>query len=198
LNFIQSLFKEYAQAGLTNETDREIAISGLLQRMDGAFDSKHRYGIFECFLSRLLLWRVLGTAVGIKIDNGQVPSWSWMNYNQIEFFPAGEIKILEGSIKFGSDAELLAPIRRLQNCEIKPRGVDHVIQNDDGNEVGELWFDGQASMAATDCIVVGMRGSDKCLILLALKTDHHRYRRIGAGHIKAYCLSKTCNQETII
>jgi hypothetical protein len=198
LNFVQSLFREYAQAGLTNETDREIAISGLLQRMDGVFFSKHRYGIFECFLSRLLLWRVLGTSDGIKVDNGQLPSWSWMKHNQIEFFPAKEIKILERSIKFGSDAELLAPIRRLQNCKIKTRGVDHVIQTDDGNDVGDLWFDGQASMAATDCIVAGLQGSDECLILLVLKADHHRYRRIGAGHIKAYCLSKTWNQGTII
>jgi hypothetical protein len=197
LDFIRTLFKEYAQAGLTDETDREIAISGLLQRMDRAFSSEHRYGIFKCFISRLLLWRVLGTADGIKVDNGQLPSWSWMKYNQIEFFPAGEIKILKRSIKFDSGAELLAPIRRLQNCEIKPRGSDHVIQGGDSYDVGELWFDGQASMTAKDCIVIGMQDSDECFILLVLKDGHHHYRRIGAGHVKAYCLSKTWNQGTI-
>jgi len=137
LNFIQSLFEEYAQAGLSKELDREIAISGLLERMKYAIAStlasRCRYGIFECLISRLLLWRVSGnvddgTANAGTLDH-HLPSWSWMTHNRIEFFPDGMIKILrEGNFKFGSSGpELLTQIRRLQNCQIKQQGSQHLV-----------------------------------------------------------------------
>jgi hypothetical protein len=200
IKFVQSLFTEYAQAGLSKESDREIAISGLLQRMDHAFKSEHRYGIFECFISRLLLWRVSGNGNGNGVNGGAVdrslPSWSWMTHNRIEFFPEGKIKILRGSIKFGSGAKLVAPIRRLQNCKIKQRGNSYVIQDRNSHDVGELWFDGQASTTVKDCVVVGMQDlsdlsqdPNGCFFLLLSTYDNH-YQRIGAGHIEARCLSK--------
>lgn len=201
IKFVQSLFIQYAQAGLSKESDREVAISGLLQRMDHAFESEHRYGIFACFISRLLLWRVSGSGNGNGANTGAVdrslPSWSWMTHNRIEFFPDGWIKILERSIKFGSGVELLAPIRRLQNCRIKQRGSRHIIQENSTHDVGELWFDGQASTALGECVVVGMQDPDNCFILLLSTYDHH-YQRVGAGHIKARYLSKDYWKGTIV
>jgi len=110
-------------------------------------------------------------------------------HNRIEFFANHWIKILECNIKFGSGAELLAPIRRLQNCKIEQRGDRHAIQNNDSHEVGELWFDSQASTESRDCVVVGMYDPDNCLILL-LSIYDHCYLRVGAGYIKAGYISK--------
>jgi hypothetical protein len=204
VKFIQSLFKEYAQAGLSKESDREIAISGLLERMQHALESdKCRYGIFECLISRLLLWRVLGNVDGGTVNAGTIdhhlPSWSWMTHNRIEFFLDGKIKILEGgNIKFGSSSpELLTQIRRLQNYKIKQRGSQHVVQDNDNHDVGELWFDGQAT-TAEDCVIVGMQNPDNCLILLVSKKNDHHYQRVGAGQIKACCLSKDFWEGTIV
>jgi hypothetical protein len=201
MEFVQYLFTKYARAGLSKESDREIAISGLLQRMDHAFISEHRYGIFKCFLSRLLLWRVSDNMDGSTANTGTVdhplPSWSWMTHNRIEFLPDGEIKILERGIKFGSGPELLARVRRLQNCKIKQRGSHHIIQDYDAHDVGQLWFDGQASLAAKDCIIVGMRDPDNCFILLLL-TYKQQHQRVGSGQIKARCLSKDSWEGVIV
>ncbi len=200
MEFVQELFTKYAQAGLSKESDREIAISGLLQRMGHAFQSEHRYGIFKCFLSRLLLWRVSGNMDGSTANTGTVdhplPSWLWMRHKQIEFFPDREIKILEGGIKFGSGLELLAPVRRLQNCEIKQKESQHVAQDSDNHDVGELWFDGQAT-TVSGCVVVGMQDPDNCFILL-LSTYKQHHQRVGTGQIKASYLSKDSWEGTIV
>jgi len=57
IDFIQFLFEKYAQSGPTKKSDRVVAISGLVKRMEGVFGTKCRYGVFEAFLPRLLLWR---------------------------------------------------------------------------------------------------------------------------------------------
>jgi hypothetical protein len=84
---------------------------------------------------------------------------------------------------------LLAQIWRLQNYKIEQRGSQHVVQNNDNHDVGKLWFNGQAT-TAEDCVVVGMQDPDNYLILLVSKTNDHHYQRVGAGQIKACCLSK--------
>ena len=72
IKFVQSLLEQYAQAGLSKESDREIAISGLLQRMKHVLESECRYGISKCFLSRLLLWRVSVDVDGSIANAGTV------------------------------------------------------------------------------------------------------------------------------
>jgi hypothetical protein len=207
LHFVQDLFIQYAQAGLTDESDRETAISGLLQRMDRSLISKHNYGIFECFMSRLLLWRVSGNVAGSTENTGteaantgtvkhRLPSWSWMTHNQIEFFPAEKIKILPKSIKFGSGSELLVPIWHLRDHKVMQRGRQHFLQDNDNHDVGELWFDGQSSATVEDCVVIGLQQGkqgrlqtdDMCFLLLVSKEYDGHYRRTGAGKVKALCL----------
>jgi hypothetical protein len=201
--FVQDLFTKYAEAGLSKESDREIAISGLLQRMDHAFSCEHRYGIFECFLSRLLLWHLLNNVAGSRanttIEDQRFPSWSWMAHNGIKFFPAeGKIEIRPRSIKFGSGSELLVPIRHLRDWKIEQRRSQHIIQDNDNNDVGELWFDGQASTTAEDCVIIGTQGRDKCFILILSKINDNHHRRIGAGEIRAHCLSNDHRKGMVV
>jgi hypothetical protein len=143
IDFTQFLFREYAQAGLTKESDREVAISSLLWRMERALRTTCSYGVFDCFLSRLLLWRVPD-----KVDNNtassgnaehQLPSWSWMTHNQIEFFTD-----TQHEIGFSS-GQLHVQIRALQNCWMEQQENRLIFLDHDTNSMGELWFDTQAN-----------------------------------------------------
>jgi hypothetical protein len=55
MEFIYFLFKDYLKRGLTEETDRVVATSGLEARIAGALKYQSRYGIFERYLHRNLL-----------------------------------------------------------------------------------------------------------------------------------------------
>lgn len=57
VDFIKFLFKKYSQYGLTNHSDRDTAISGLVKRIESVLATKGRYGVFYYFLSNLLLWK---------------------------------------------------------------------------------------------------------------------------------------------
>jgi hypothetical protein len=83
MEFIQFLSTEYSRRGLTNETDRSAAFSGVEASIAWAKDCESRFGIFELFLHRCLLWQrsedqnMTQIGYGIQV----VPSWSWMAYN---------------------------------------------------------------------------------------------------------------------
>ena len=49
-DFVQFLFKKYSTSGLTFETDRDVAIHSLVERMGQVLGTEVRYGIFHCFL----------------------------------------------------------------------------------------------------------------------------------------------------
>ncbi|KAH7393716.1 heterokaryon incompatibility protein-domain-containing protein [Cadophora sp. MPI-SDFR-AT-0126] len=57
IRLFQSLFEDYSDLGLTYEKDRPIAIESLAKALTDALDTEVRYGIFECFLHRSLLWQ---------------------------------------------------------------------------------------------------------------------------------------------
>ncbi|KAK4222391.1 heterokaryon incompatibility protein-domain-containing protein [Podospora fimiseda] len=109
VQFIQFLFEKYSASGITEETDRAIAINSLIKRIEQALETGSHYGIFQPFLSSLLLWKrtrdnnppIEYSHYGIfqpflsslllwkrTRDNNppieykkQVPSWSWMAYS---------------------------------------------------------------------------------------------------------------------
>jgi hypothetical protein len=154
--------------------------------MGSTLNSNPECGTFSCLLSRLLLWLVVDPVDGNETYSSvvyqQLPSWSWMRYSHIKFFPIERIKVPKGdTIRFSSDLTLLAQIRRLQNCNIKQEGDEHVIKDNDIRKVGELWFDGLDSTAAEECAVVGIQEPDDSVILLVSKQDKNHYQRVGAG-----------------
>lgn len=83
VNFIHFLFEDYSRRGLTQKTDRIVAISGLEARIARVLKCENRYGVFERFLHRNLLWKPSNEEklVRISYGNQKVPSWSWMAYN---------------------------------------------------------------------------------------------------------------------
>ena len=94
--YFQALYQQYSRLDFTRYEDRPIAIAGLEKRLQKAFGTKGRFGIFDDgdlpddgLFHRSLLWQ-RGTEEGddttlLPIDfpperNIKVPSWSWMAY----------------------------------------------------------------------------------------------------------------------
>ena len=81
MEFIHFLCEDYSKRGLTVKTDRYVAISGLVARIAGALKCRSRYGIFERYLHRNLLWQAFDNQMErIEYPGREVPSWSWMAY----------------------------------------------------------------------------------------------------------------------
>jgi hypothetical protein len=99
IEYFQGLYKQYSRLGFTRWEDRPVAIAGLEKRLQKAFKTKGRYGIFDdgnkndgSLFHRSLLWQ-RAREVDEKGDgkplevipfsaerNFHVPSWSWMAY----------------------------------------------------------------------------------------------------------------------
>lgn len=205
MDFIQFLFERYAGFGLTMESDRVVAVAGLVKRMESALDTQCRYGIFELFLPRLLLWRLsdetADNTTNIVDKKQQWPSWSWMTCSQIQFLPATIYLRVPNTSALRFDPEqhqvLLVQMRAFQNCTIEKQGSQHVILDENTKDVGVSWFDTTANTQFQHCVVIGMEEIDDCedaertyYILLVSEILDNRYERIGLGKIKARCISK--------
>ncbi|OCK74561.1 HET-domain-containing protein [Lepidopterella palustris CBS 459.81] len=84
ISLFESVFEKFSKSGLTVNTDRPIAISGVEKRLAKAFDTDGRYGVFQCYLHRSLLWHRSGSRNLKQIQypkSREVPSWSWMAYD---------------------------------------------------------------------------------------------------------------------
>jgi hypothetical protein len=99
IEYFQGLYKQYSRLGFTRWEDRPVAIAGLEQRLQRAFNTKGRYGIFDDgnktdggLFHRSLLWRrewkVAEKKDGDPLEaiifpadrHMHVPTWSWMAY----------------------------------------------------------------------------------------------------------------------
>jgi hypothetical protein len=207
LECLKSLFTKYAASGLTRESDREIAISGVLGRMEPV-TSEHKCGVFKLFMFRLLLWRaeaIEGSNTARYHASNHLPSWSWMRHHRLEFFPDEHIQVPQEVVKFGSGGELHVRISSLQNCEMDRTGHQHILLGDDGKEVGKLWLDTQFDLEIRDCVVIGMQnnevGEDAEIFYFILLVSNHndgKYQRIRAGMAKAYYLSSRYQEGVLI
>ena len=205
LEFIQDMFREYAQAGLTKRSDKEFAISGLLQRMKDAIRSECVHGTFRCFLSRLLLWRVSDTITDNEEaysgdTEHQLPSWSWMSHDHIEFFSQEKmIDVPEEANYFDSKFknQLHVRIFELRDCYMEEQGERHVLVRDDAQFIGEYWLDTHKKTQIQGCVVVG-KTEDHWFVLLVTEVSRTQYRRFGVGRIKPYYISETSSIGVLV
>lgn len=212
IELFQSLFADYSNLGITTERDRPVAIDSLAMALANALRTNVRYGIFELFLHRSLLWQRpqnIPLKQIIYAASKAPPSWSWMVYH-------GQIQYLQnvtlGDIEWDSSVQIVeakasdetiglennsyvleARVRRLQelqDCKIKPEGVIH---DKEDNEVGHLYFDTQLENVPPEevrCAIIGREtgaedGKQKYHVLFVTgRGKFGRFGRVGMGSIQ--------------
>jgi len=163
IRLFQGLFERYSQLGITNPTDRPVAISGLVDRLAETFKMRASHGVFHDYLHRSLLWHRADTARMQRIQfapDRQVPSWSWMAVSGRIEYPKVECCEVEWNSEIRlADGELQATTRRLQQCKIEPRddGACGVRSAAVSAEMGWVKFDRTDIIDAQtlECVVVG-------------------------------------------
>lgn len=209
MEFIHFLSAEYSKRGLTEKTDRCVAISGLEDRVAHVKECQSRYGIFQPFLHRNLLWQRSAEERMKRIgyETQAVPSWSWMAYDggiQFMDIPFGDVDWMV-NLRFkkkhkhewfnenGKHA-LVTDIGGFQNCGLEQRNTNYVILDSNKAERGWIQYDVEASenFRVERCVVVGREsrenelGQRKYYILVVRPTSvDSEYTRVGVGWIQS-------------
>jgi hypothetical protein len=223
LEFIQFLSTEYSRRSLTEKTDRCTAISGLENRIAQAKECETRFGIFQSFLHRSLLWQRPEERNTDRIDYKTqiVPSWSWMAYNgSVQFMDIAFSNVeWVRSLRFNNkpnehsrfDKEwksaLVTDISSFRNCSVKESESGCTILDSGGAERGEIQYDVETHkrLDFERCVAVGrdFRQSDagkrKYYILVVRPTGmENEYTRVGAGWIRGDYVARQDVQALIV
>jgi hypothetical protein len=206
LDFIHFLSEEYSNRGLTNKTDKCVAISGLEARIARARGCESRYGIFEEYLHRNILWqRSEGKMKRIEYEPPMAPSWSWMAYDGgIHFMdiPFGNVdwndNLRFNDLRFNEHKyALVTDVCVFRNCGLEQRDTSYAILDSSKAERGQIQYDVEASedLQAERCVVVGREScylhrhqspTGKYYILVVRQTGvDDEYRRVGVGWIQS-------------
>jgi len=190
--FIQSVFEDYSKRGITKDTDRAAAISGLETRiahvLDNANTPEKSFGTYELFLHRSLLWHRRDRHMGqINYTDLEVPSWTWMAYT-------GGISFVD--IGYG-DLDLFKSLRRDGNtmvsdewafadCKIEREADGHVILDHGGEKRGWIKYDvdeGENLHMERGIVLGRQQGEYYTMIVRGCKTEGE-YKRVGLGKIQ--------------
>ena len=208
LDFVQYLFKDYSKRGLTNQTDKMVAISGIETRIARAFNCQIYYGIVGRFFCKTLLWqRETERLKKIDYGNKRVPSWSWMSYS-------GGIKfMIEPSDAFNSAIALgfYQNRRECLNVEIadfwevslKENDTEYEVLDLQGQKVGTIYYDTDDIIQSPQCIIVGRSPrSDEIYryFILVVKPAlvQSEYERIGCGNISSSHISRISGRVRLV
>jgi len=198
IRLFQDLFERYSQLGITNPTDRPVAISGLVDRLAETFKMRASHGVFDDYLHRSLLWHRADTARMQRIQfapDRQVPSWSWMAVSGRIEYPKVECCEVEWNFEIRlADGELQATTRRLQQCKIEPRedGACDVRSGAGSAEIGWVRFDRTdiIDTQTLECVIVG-RDAETCpknvyhvlMVTPVSRRVEIMFERVGIGSI---------------
>lgn len=187
---------DYSKRGLTEDTDRAVALSGLAVRVAEALGCKEHYGIFQLFLHRNLLWR--GTdqqkMTRIEYDSVKVPSWSWMAYTGgIQFMEIrfGDFEVFENlQFDMGRRQALITNVWEFRNCQSKRMGTRHVILESRGVERGWIQYDvdNGEELRSERSVVVGKSTAEfreyYYVLIVRQKGAGKEYERVGMGRVQ--------------
>uniref|UniRef100_A0A8H7TQ80 Heterokaryon incompatibility domain-containing protein n=1 Tax=Bionectria ochroleuca TaxID=29856 RepID=A0A8H7TQ80_BIOOC len=159
LQYIQEL---YSGLTLGYLTDRPKAMQGIEKRIARVFKSQARYGIYEVFFARTMLWTASVTGGLTRIDpmgGKRVPSWSWMSY-------AGRITYMDIPFRKVLWLENLKnPFDTDQSLELWDEhlsGVANDLVVDAWEGMAEIVFDcgfDQNNRHAWKCVLLGKEGA---------------------------------------
>jgi len=208
--YFQGLYKQYSRLDFTRYADRPIAIAGLEKRLQAAFNTRGRYGIFDDgdktdngLFHRSLLWQreqdgELLEAIKFPVErNMHVPSWSWMAYKggidytdppyQSAIWETRELLPPWTRGGYGDpnivdeDVALAAVARDFSLAGRKQDEVKVAYDTERGSETKKV-----------QCVIVarsieGMNIEKRFYVLLVIPTEgeteegHKKYKRVGAG-----------------
>jgi len=222
VEFIEFLSEQYSKRGLTEKTDRCVAISGLVNRIARVRSCGLRYGIFQPYLHRNLLWQRSREEKMKRIgyETEIVPSWSWMAYDGgIEFMdiPFHEVywmaslrfNKMRKYVWFGKKLKpaLVTDICVFQNCDAEKRDISYAILDSSKAERGWIRYDvGESEgLDVERCVVVGREdyGNElelmKFYILVVRPTSvDNEYTRAGVGWIQSdYVTTQRFNMRVL-
>jgi len=207
MEFIHFLSEEYSKRGLTNETDRCVAIYGLMAGIARAKECQSRYGIFERYLHRNILWqRSDGKMKRIMYETPMVPSWSWMAYDGgIQFMDIHFSSVTwNDNVRFSNWTDklqlekhkyaLVADVCIFRNCDLEQGDTSYTIVDSSKAERGQIQYDIEASedLHTERCIVVGkgslgykiLKNWKYYILVVRQSTVAGEYMRVGAGWIQ--------------
>jgi hypothetical protein len=215
MEFIHFLFEDYSKRDLTEKTDRAVATSGLEARIARALRCQSRYGIFERYLHRNLLWQASDNKMErIKYPTRNVPSWSWMAYNggiQFMDIPFGTVDWID-NLRFdkGRELALITDVGEFRDCTMEPDGKHYAIR-DSGRKRGWIQYDVEEDedLFKERCVVAGKKSiKDKdgdrldvkeyyILVVRPTSVDGE-YKRVGVGLIQSdYVVRRRFNVRVI-
>ncbi|KAF2786010.1 HET-domain-containing protein [Melanomma pulvis-pyrius CBS 109.77] len=202
--FIRFLIENYSERGLTKQTDRCVAMSGLHTRIARTIGCDGRYGTLETYLHRNLLWHASNLKLQKIEYKSYVPSWSWMAYHGgIRFLdekelPVGEVHWIT-SLCFDKDRDcdhaLIADVGVFKNCTMELEGSCYAVFNLSKTNRGWIRYDVEdgKNLLEEHCVVVGStkNSEDYYILLVRPTTVDGEYERVGIGRVSKNCLVRT-------
>jgi hypothetical protein len=181
-----------------------------VDRIAGALKCDSRYGIFQKYLHRNLLWRASNDKMKEIAYDHHVPSWSWMAYSgAIQFMdiPLGKVDWID-HLRFDEEREcdhaIISNLWTFQNCTMGHYGAQYAVLDSDGAKRGWIQYDteGSEDLHKEQCVVVGKK-SDRdieeyyVLVIRSTSVDGE-YRRIGVGLIQSdYVVGQRTNVRVV-
>jgi len=207
--FIHFLSESYSKRGLTVETDRCVAISGLEARIADTLGCESRYGIFQRYLHRNLLWQPSDKKMKrIEYKSQNVPSWSWMAYNggiQFMDIPSGKVDWIDNlRLNQKCESALITDVGKFRNCTMKPDGDHYAVLNLFRRKRGWIRYnvEDRKKLRKEQCVVVGRTAKtsvEEYYILVVVPTGvDGEYRRVGVGMIHSGCVVKRRSNVRVI
>jgi hypothetical protein len=175
-------------------------MSGLQDRIAGTIKCKVRYGNFQKYLHRNLLWHASDVKLKkIEYETLHVPSWSWMAYDggirflDKEEIPFGRVQWIT-NLRFDEDREhaLIADVGKFQDCMMELDGNRYAVFDLSKPNRGWIRYDVKdgTNLLEEHCVVVGStKYSEYYYILVARPTSvDGEYKRVGIGQVQKDCL----------
>jgi hypothetical protein len=156
----QDLYQRYSKLALTVATDRPVAIRGLEKRLIRVLQTKGKFGIFDIYLRRGLLWQRDQASLkridfSSKKEQEAVPSWSWMAYN-------GEIRYTSvplGGVEWDLwNQEILSPWKLAKENEKAPLELEVIVRDLKAIPPGSRVFLDEPSLnddRSFKCVIIG-------------------------------------------
>jgi hypothetical protein len=176
-------------------------MSGLQDRIAQAIPCKGRYGTFQAYLHRNLLWHASDAKLKKIEYESYVPSWSWMAYDGgIRFLgekgiPYGDMQLLT-SLRFDQDYDcehaLVADVGKFQECTMQSDGNRCAVFDFSRKKRGWIRYDVEdgKNLLEEHCVVVASTlDSENYYILVTRPTSvDGEYERVGIGLVSKNCV----------